>query len=60
MFVDCDRRLLICMPKEKENHEQRATQDRAEAHWNRQEAQRRAAVGDYRGAAEADRDARQN
>ena len=43
-----------------DRHEQRAAQDRAEAHWNRQEAQRRAAMGDYRGAAEADRDARQN
>jgi len=38
-------------------HEQRAQQDRADAHWERQEAQRRAAVGDYHGAAEADREA---
>ena len=34
-------------------HEQQAQQDRADAHWARQEAQHRAAVGDYRGAAEA-------
>ena len=33
------------------------TQDRADAPWEHQEAQRRAAVGDYRGAAEAQRDA---
>jgi hypothetical protein len=38
-------------------HEQRATQDRADAQWEHQEAQRRAAVGDYQGAAEAQRDA---
>ncbi len=38
-------------------HEQRVQQDRADAHWERQEAQRRAAVGDYHGAAEADREA---
>ncbi len=38
-------------------HEQRATRDRADAQWEHQEAQRRAAVGDYRGAAEAQRDA---
>ena len=38
-------------------HEQRANQDRADAHWEKQEAQRRAAVGDYRGAAAADREA---
>jgi len=37
--------------------EQRAQQDRADAHMARDEAQRRADVGDYRGAAEADRDA---
>jgi|HubBroStandDraft_6_1064221.scaffolds.fasta_scaffold1665972_2 hypothetical protein len=38
-------------------HEERAQQDRADAHMARQEAQRRAAVGDYHGAAEADREA---
>ncbi|HEY2616110.1 MAG TPA: hypothetical protein VGI78_02120 [Acetobacteraceae bacterium] len=38
-------------------HEQRATQDRADAQWEHQQAQRRAAVGDYQGAAEAQRDA---
>ena len=38
-------------------HEQQANQDRADAHWAREEAQRRAAVGDYHGAAEADREA---
>jgi hypothetical protein len=38
-------------------HEQRANQDRNDAHWERQEAQRRAAVGDYHGAAEAQREA---
>jgi hypothetical protein len=38
-------------------HEQQADQDRADAHWARQQAQRRAAIGDYHGAAEADREA---
>ena len=38
-------------------HEQRADQDRANAHFEQQEAQRRAAMGDYHGAAEAQRDA---
>ena len=38
-------------------HEERAQQDRADAHAARQEAQRRAAIGDYHGAAEAQRDA---
>jgi hypothetical protein len=38
-------------------HEYRAEQDRSDARMERQEAQRRAAVGDYQGAAEADRDA---
>ena len=38
-------------------HEQRADQDRANAQWEHQEAQRRAAIGDYRGAADAQRDA---
>ena len=32
-------------------HEQRAAQDRADAHFENQEARRRAAVGDYAGAA---------
>ena len=41
-------------------HEQRAAQDRANAHQERREAEARAAVGDYRGAAEADRDAHQD
>jgi hypothetical protein len=41
-------------------HEQRADQDRANAHLEHQDAQRRAAVGDYRGAAEAQRDAHQD
>jgi hypothetical protein len=39
-------------------HEQRAMQDRADAHWEHQEAQRRAARGDYAGAAEAQGEAR--
>jgi hypothetical protein len=38
-------------------HQQQANQDRADAHWAKQEAERRAAVGDYRGAAEADQEA---
>lgn len=38
--------------------EQRAQQDRLDAHMARDEAQRRAAVGDYEGAADAQRDAR--
>jgi hypothetical protein len=38
-------------------HEQRAQQDRWDARQERQEAERRAAMGDYRGAAEADREA---
>ncbi len=38
-------------------HEQRADQDRANARLEHQDAQRRAAMGDYRGAAEAQRDA---
>ena len=41
-------------------HEQRAAQDRADARWEHQEAQRRAAMGDYAGAAEAQRDARRD
>jgi hypothetical protein len=41
-------------------HEQRAYQDRANAQWERQEAQRRAAMGDYEGAAEAQRAARRD
>lgn len=39
-------------------HEQRAQQDRADARMERQEAQRRADMGDYVGAAQAARDAR--
>jgi hypothetical protein len=38
-------------------HEERAQRERWEAHQERQEAQRRAAMGDYQGAAEADREA---
>ena len=38
-------------------HEERAQRDRWEARQERQEADRRAAMGDYRGAAEADRQA---
>jgi hypothetical protein len=38
-------------------HEQRAQQDRYDAPMERHEADRRAAAGDYRGAAEADREA---
>jgi len=38
-------------------HEERAQQDRADAHVARREAERRAAVGDYHGAAEANREA---
>src|SRR5258708_19684100 len=41
-------------------HEQRAAQDRADARWKRQEAERRAAMGDYRGAEQADREARRD
>jgi len=41
-------------------HEQRAMQDRAEGRADQNEAQRRAAVGDYRGAAAADREARRD
>jgi hypothetical protein len=41
-------------------HDQRADQDRADARQESQEAQHRAAVGDYRGAAEAQRDARRD
>ncbi len=39
-------------------HEQRAQQDRADARMERREADRRADMGDYVGAAQADRDAR--
>jgi hypothetical protein len=39
------------------HHERQAQQDRADAHWARQDAKRRAAVGDYHGAAEANREA---
>jgi hypothetical protein len=38
-------------------HEQRAMQDRMDAHQDMREAQTRAAMGDYQGAAEAQRDA---
>jgi len=41
-------------------HEQRAAQDRAAARAEHQEARERAAVGDYQGAAEAQRDARRD
>jgi len=41
-------------------HEERAQHDRWEARQERQEADRRAAMGDYRGAAEADREARRD
>jgi hypothetical protein len=41
-------------------HEQQANQDRADAHWAKQEGERRAAVGDYRGAAEADQEAQRD
>jgi hypothetical protein len=41
-------------------HQQRALQDRSDAQAERQEAQRRAAVGDYRGAADAQRDAQRD
>jgi hypothetical protein len=34
-------------------HQQQANQDRADAHYEHQQAHRHAAVGDYRGAAEA-------
>jgi hypothetical protein len=39
-------------------HEQRAQQQREHARWANSEAQRRAAMGDYEGAAEAQREAR--
>jgi hypothetical protein len=39
-------------------HEQRAMQERADARWAHQEAQRRAARGDYAGAAQAQNEAR--
>jgi len=38
-------------------HERRAQQERADARFENQQARRRAAVGDYAGAAEAQRDA---
>ena len=41
-------------------HHKRAMQDRADARWENQEAQRRAAMGDYEGAAQAQRDARRD
>ena len=41
-------------------HEQRAMQDRADACWAHREAERRAAMGDYQGAAEAQREARRD
>jgi hypothetical protein len=41
-------------------HEERAQRDRWEARQERQEAERRAAMGDYRGAAEADSEARRD
>jgi hypothetical protein len=41
-------------------HEQRSLQDRADARWEHQEAERRAARGDYAGAAEAQRDAQRD
>ncbi len=39
-------------------HDQRAAQDRAEAHAAHRQAQRDAAMGDYAGAAQAQREAR--
>jgi hypothetical protein len=41
-------------------HEERAQRERWEAHQEREDAQRRAAMGDYQGAAEADREARRD
>ena len=41
-------------------HEQRANQERSEARQERREAESRAAVGDYEGAAQADREARRD
>jgi len=41
-------------------HEQRAQQDRWEGREARREAEQRAAVGDYQGAAQADREARRD
>ena len=41
-------------------HEQRAARDRADAHFENQEARRRAAVGDYAGAAQAHNEARRD
>ena len=41
-------------------HEQRAMRDRAEARSERHEAEHRAAMGDYRGAAESNCEARQD
>jgi len=38
-------------------HQQRAQQDRWDARQERREAERRAAIGDYHGAAEAEREA---
>jgi hypothetical protein len=43
-----------------QRHENRAMQDRSNAQMERQEAQRRAAMGDYQGAAEARHDARRD
>lgn len=45
---------------EAQRDQHRAMQDRADARWENQEAQRRAAMGDYQGAAEAQRDARRD
>ena len=41
-------------------HEYRAARERAEARWTHQEAQRRAAMGDYAGAARLEREARRD
>jgi len=41
-------------------HEQQANQDRAQAHWEHEQAQRQAAIGNYRGAAEAQAQARED
>ncbi len=40
--------------------DERAMQDRSHARWEQQEAQRRAAMGDYQGAADAQRASRRN
>src|SRR5262245_12893785 len=41
-------------------HERRAQQERTESRWEQQEAQRKAAMGNYRGALQSERESRQD